>query len=364
MSILITGGAGYIGSHTAVELLNTGSDIVIYDNFSNSQKETVNRIKELTGKDFPFYEGDILHKGNLEIVFTQNKIDAVMHFAGLKSVGESVSKPIDYYRNNFSGTINLLEIMKKYGVTKFVFSSSATVYGNPDRVPIDETAKRSAMNPYGRTKLMIEEMLEDLSIADPSLRIAMLRYFNPIGAHESGRIGENPVGIPNNLMPLITQVAAGKREKLQVFGDNYNTPDGTGVRDYIHVVDLAKGHLNALEYLNSHGGIDTFNLGTGIGYSVLDLVKTFEEVNLMKVPYEIGGRRTGDIAACYANSEKAAKLMGWKANKSLEDMCRDAWRWQSRSLHANETLPKDPALVVEMFNKTALTGSADVQRFN
>lgn len=364
MTILITGGAGYIGSHAAVELLNKDQTIVVYDNLSNSNMESIYRIKELTGKDFPFFKKDILDKKSLEEIFANYKIDAVMHFAGLKAVGESVAKPLEYYHTNFAGTVNLINVMRKYDVRKFVFSSSATVYGNPEEVPIAETSKRTATNPYGRTKLMIEEMLEDLAVADPSWRIATLRYFNPIGAHESGRIGENPIGLPNNLMPFITQVAAGKREKLQVFGDDYDTSDGTGVRDYIHVVDLVKGHLNALEYLDSNKGIETFNLGTGTGYSVLDLVKNFEEVNSIHVPYEVVGRRTGDIAVCYANPEKAEKLLGWKATKDLKDMCRDAWRWQSGNPNGYETNEKDSSVVLKMFIETAFDSTANTQRLN
>lgn len=363
MSILITGGAGYIGSHTVVELLNKGEDIVVFDNISNSTKEVINRVKELTGKNFPFYEGDILHKKSLEKVFLLHKIEAVIHFAGLKAVGESVEKPLDYYRNNFSGTINLFEVMNNFGVKKFVFSSSATVYGCPEKVPIDETAKKSASNPYGRTKLMIEEMLDDLSFADSSWRIVTLRYFNPIGAHESGRIGENPVGHPNNLMPFITQVATGKREKLQVFGGDYDTPDGTGVRDYIHVVDLAKGHLNALQYLESHEGIEVFNLGTGVGYSVLDLVKTFEEINSISVPYEIVGRRPGDIATCYANPKKAENLLGWRAEKNLKQMCRDSWKWQNENPSGYVTLQTDFSIKHQKLSEATLYEGVNPQQF-
>lgn len=328
MSILITGGAGYIGSHTAVELLESGYDIVIFDSLANSQRESLARVKELTGTDFPFYEGDILQKSIIEKVFSEHEIDAVIHFAGLKAVGESVEKPLEYYRCNFVGTLNLIEVMREFRVKKLVFSSSSTVYGNPDQVPILETAKRGAANPYGRTKLISEEMLEDLANADSAWGVALLRYFNPIGAHESGRIGDNPTGIPNNLMPFITQVAVGKREQLQVFGNDYDTPDGTGVRDYIHVVDLAKGHVKALEYLASHEGLEALNIGTGIGYSVLDIVRAFEEVNAVHLPYKVVGRRPGDIAECYADSTKAENLLGWKAEKDLRDMCRDSWRWQ------------------------------------
>lgn len=331
MAILVTGGAGYIGSHAAVELLNNDYNIVIVDNLINSQIESINRVKELTGKDFPFYQYDLMDVRALESIFEEHEIEAVMHFAGLKAVGESVEIPLKYYHNNITGTLNLCEVMSKYGVKKLVFSSSATVYGHPDRVPIDESFPLSATNPYGRTKLMIEEILRDLYVSDSSWRIALLRYFNPIGAHESGRIGENPNGIPNNLMPYITQVAIGKREKLSVFGNDYNTTDGTGVRDFIHVVDLVKGHLKALEYLNNNEGIDTFNLGTGIGYSVLDLVNTFSEVSAKEIPFQVTERRPGDIGICYANPEKAEKVLGWKAEKDLKEMCKDSWKWQSEN---------------------------------
>ncbi len=331
MSILITGGAGFIGSHAAVALLDAGYDIVVVDNLANSQMESVRRIKELTGKEFLFYDVDLLDAERLDKIFAAHSIEAVMHFAGYKAVGESVEMPLAYYHNNITGTVNLCTVMAKHGVKKLVFSSSATVYGNPERLPIEETFPLSATNPYGRTKLMIEEILQDLVVSDESWRISILRYFNPIGAHESGRIGENPTGIPNNLMPYITQVASGKRAQLQVFGADYETRDGTGVRDYIHVTDLVDGHLKALQYLNSHQGIETFNLGTGFGYSVLDLVDAFSKVNQIQIPYQITVRRPGDIAACYANPQKAAALLGWQAEKSLEDMCRDSWRWQSEN---------------------------------
>lgn len=331
MTILVTGGAGYIGSHAAVELLNHGYDIVVVDNLSNSQTEAINRVKELTGKEFPFYEEDLLNYDAIEEIFKKHDIDAVIHFAGLKAVGESVQIPLTYYHNNITGTLNLCRIMDKYDVKKMVFSSSATVYGNPDRVPIDESFPLSATNPYGRTKLMIEEILRDLYISDSTWRIALLRYFNPIGAHESGRIGENPNGIPNNLMPYITQVAVGKREKLNVFGNDYDTHDGTGVRDYIHVVDLVRGHIKALQYLDKHEGIEAFNLGTGTGYSVLDIVKAFSEVNDVEIPYEITDRRPGDVAICYANPEKAERLLNWRAEYDLKRMCEDSWRWQSQN---------------------------------
>ena len=331
MNILITGGAGFIGSHAAIELLKSAYEIVVIDNLSNSKIESIHRVKELTGKDFPFYEIDLLDLSLLKEVFTKHDIHAVMHFAGLKAVGESVDMPLRYYHNNITGTLNLIDIMNKHEVKNFVFSSSATVYGNPEQVPIAESFPLSATNPYGRTKLMIEEILQDLYISDPSWRIAILRYFNPIGAHDSGRIGENPTGKPNNIMPYITQVAIGKREELQVFGDDYDTHDGTGVRDYIHVVDLVKGHIKALQYLEENEGIETFNLGTGIGYSVLDLVSNFKEVTQKDIPYKVIERRPGDIGVCYANPEKARNLLGWKAEKDLLDMCKDSWKWQSEN---------------------------------
>lgn len=329
MQILVTGGAGFIGSHAAVELLENGYDIIVIDNLSNSEIESVQRVKELTGKDFPFYEMDLLDAEALDILFARHDIDAVMHFAGLKAVGESVALPLAYYRNNVIGTLILCETMKKHNVKKIVFSSSATVYGNPTQVPIDESFPLCATNSYGRTKLVIEEILDDLYISDSTWRIAILRYFNPIGAHKSGRIGENPKGTPNNLMPYITQVAIGKHEQLQVFGSDYDTHDGTGVRDYIHVVDLVKGHIKALQYLKEHEGIEIFNLGTGTGYSVLDLVKSFSEATSRNIPYKIVDRRPGDIGICYANPEKAKKLLGWQAEKDLKEMCEDSWRWQS-----------------------------------
>lgn len=331
MSILITGGAGYIGSHTCVEFLNAGYDIVVVDNLSNSKKESLKRIEELTGKTLKFYHTDILNKTELEKVFEENNIEAVIHFAGLKAVGESVAIPLKYYHNNITGTLILNEVMQRYNVKKIVFSSSATVYGDPESVPISEDFPLHATNPYGRTKLMIEEILRDLYTSDNDWSIALLRYFNPIGAHESGRIGEDPNGIPNNLMPYITQVAVGKREKLSIFGNDYNTHDGTGVRDYIHVVDLAKGHLKALEKIMTTKGVDAYNLGTGTGYSVLDVVKSFEKANNIKIPYVITERRPGDIDKCYANPEKAFKELGWKAEKTLEDMCRDSWNWQKNN---------------------------------
>jgi len=331
MAVLITGGTGYIGSHTVVEFLNKNYDVVIMDNLSNSKKEALNRLEKITGKKPKFYETDLLDKEGMKKIFQENKIDSVIHFAGLKAVGESVEKPLLYYKNNITGTVNLLEVMKEQDVKKIVFSSSATVYGYSTDVPFNENTPLSATNPYGRTKLMIEEILRDIYVSDNSWGIALLRYFNPIGAHESGLIGEDPNGKPNNLMPYITQVAIGKRDKLSVFGDDYNTPDGTGVRDYIHVVDLAKGHLKALEKIMKENIAEAYNLGTGKGYSVLDLVKTFQKVNKVEIPYEITDRRPGDIATCYADPEKAKKELNWKAEKGIEEMCRDSWNWQKNN---------------------------------
>jgi UDP-glucose 4-epimerase len=328
MSILVTGGAGYIGSHTCVELLNAGYDLVVVDNFSNSKIESLNRIKEITGKEVTFYEVDLLNREAVEMIFKQHSIEAVIHFAGLKAVGESVSIPLHYYHNNITGTLILCDVMKQYGVKNLVFSSSATVYGMPERVPISEDFPLGATNPYGRTKLMIEEILRDLYVADDSWSIALLRYFNPIGAHESGRIGEDPNGIPNNLMPFITQVAVGKLKQLSVFGNDYPTVDGSGVRDYIHVVDLAHGHLKALEKVMSANGVEAYNLGTGTGYSVLEIVAAFEKASGAKVPYQIVDRRPGDVAVCYADATKAKEELGWVATRGIEEMCRDSWRWQ------------------------------------
>lgn len=327
MSILVTGGAGFIGSHTVVELLEKGEEIVIVDNFSNSSREALDKIKQITNKDFKFYEVDLLDEEKLEKVFKENNIESVIHFAGLKAVGESVAKPIEYYHNNITGTLVLLKLMKKYNCKKIVFSSSATVYGNPASLPIKEDFPLSTTNPYGSTKLMIEQILQDVCVADRDFSVAILRYFNPIGAHESGLIGEVPNGIPNNIMPYILKVASGEYEALTVFGNDYNTPDGTGVRDYIHVVDLAKGHLKALDKIRKEKGVKIYNLGTGNGYSVLDLVTTFEKVNGLKVNYKIGARRPGDIAACYADPSKAKKELGWVAEKGIEEMCKDAWRF-------------------------------------
>lgn len=332
MSILVTGGTGYIGSHTSIELLQAGYDIVIVDNFCNSKPESLNRIEELTGKKPKFYEVDILDREGLNKVFDENNIEAVIHFAGLKAVGESVEKPIEYYENNISGTLVLCDVMRKHNVKKIVFSSSATVYGMNNKVPFSEDMPTaSATNPYGSTKLFIEQILSDIYVSDNEWSVALLRYFNPIGAHESGRIGEDPNGIPNNLMPYITQVAVGKRKELSVFGNDYDTHDGTGVRDYIHVVDLAKGHLKAVGKVLSSNGVEAYNLGTGIGYSVLDVVNSFEKASGQKVPYKIVERRAGDIATCYADATKALKELGWKAEKNLDDMCRDSWRWQKNN---------------------------------
>ena len=328
MSILITGATGYIGSHTCVELLNAGYCVVLLDNFSNSRPEVLKRIREITRKEFKFYEVNLLDSEVLNKVFNENKIDAVIHFAGFKAVGESVKIPLKYYHNNITGTLILCEIMDKFGVKKMVFSSSATVYGMPKKVPVAEDFPLSATNPYGRTKLMIEEILRDIFKSDKGWGIALLRYFNPIGAHESGKIGEAPCDAPNNLMPYITQVAIGKRKNLNIFGNDYDTHDGTGVRDYIHVVDLAKGHLRAVEKIMTNTGIEAYNLGTGEGYSVLDVVKNFEKVTGRKIPCIITNRRHGDIDICYADPTKAKNELGWIAQKGIEDMCRDAWRWQ------------------------------------
>ena len=334
MNVLLAGGAGYIGTHTCVELIEAGHSVVIADNFANSCPEAVRRVEEITGTSIPLYEADVCDREAVEKIFSENKIDAVIHFAGLKAVGESVEKPLLYYRNNIDSTLTLLETMKKFNVNNFIFSSSATVYGTPKTVPLVETMPTgSPTNPYGWTKLMMEQILTDTAAANPAMSIVILRYFNPIGAHESGRIGEDPNGIPNNLMPYITQVAAGRLQQLGVFGDDYPTHDGTGVRDYIHVVDLAKGHVKAIDYSGEHKGVEIVNLGTGTGYSVLDIVKAFEKVNHLKIPYVIKPRRPGDIAECYANAEKAARVLGWKAEKSLEDMCYDSWNWQSHNIN-------------------------------
>jgi UDP-glucose 4-epimerase len=329
--VLITGGAGYIGSHTCVELLNAGKDIIVIDNLSNSDEKSLLRVKELTGKDVPFYNGDILDDEILEKIFNENEIESVIHFAGFKAVGESVAIPLDYYYNNITGSIKLCKAMTKYGVKKMVFSSSATVYGMNNISPLTEDLPLSTTNPYGNTKLIIEDILRDLYISDDEWSIALLRYFNPIGAHKSGRIGENPNGIPNNLMPYIAQVAVGKRDHLGIFGNDYKTKDGTGVRDYIHVVDLAVGHLKALDKLNDKIGATAYNLGTGTGYSVLDVVKAFEKANNIKVPYKILDRRPGDIATCYADPSKAKTELKWEAKLGLNDMCKDSFRWQKNN---------------------------------
>ncbi|WP_160725511.1 UDP-glucose 4-epimerase GalE [Bacillus sp. USDA818B3_A] len=336
MAILVTGGAGYIGSHTCIELLQAGHEIIVVDNYSNSKPESLQRVKEITGKDVAFYEVDLLDRAGLEKVFAENKIEAVIHFAGLKAVGESVSIPLHYYHNNITGTLILCDVMKQYGVKNLVFSSSATVYGMPERVPISEDFPLSATNPYGRTKLMIEEILRDLYVSDQEWSIALLRYFNPIGAHESGRIGEDPNGIPNNLMPFITQVAVGKLKQLQVFGNDYPTVDGTGVRDYIHVVDLANGHLKALEKILPATGVEAYNLGTGTGYSVLQIVQAFEKAAGVDIPYKIVDRRPGDVAVCYADPSKAKNELGWTAAKGIEQMCEDSWRWQKNNPNGYE----------------------------
>ena len=332
MNILVTGGAGYIGSHTCVELLNRGYPIVVVDNLSNASEESLRRVQEITGKKIPFYQVDLLDKEALEEVFAENQIDGVIHFAGLKAVGESVEKPLEYYHNNITGTLILCEVMKKFGVKDIVFSSSATVYGHPAFNPITEACPKGEItNPYGQTKSMLEQILTDLQHADPQWNVVILRYFNPIGAHESGRIGEDPKDIPNNLLPYIAQVAVGRLECLGVFGDDYDTPDGTGVRDYIHVVDLAIGHVKAIEKLKDKEGVSIYNLGTGIGYSVLDVVKAFEKASGVPIRVEIKPRRAGDIATCYADSTKAREELEWEAKRGLLEMCQDSWRWQSRN---------------------------------
>jgi len=327
MKILVTGGAGYIGSHTVVQLLENGYEVVIIDDFSNSNSHSLDAIRTITGRDFQFYQGDMQDVSLLQKIFSENEIEAVIHFAGFKAVGESVDQPLKYYDNNLVSTLHLLEVMEQYHCYRFVFSSSATVYGSPKVLPISEDSELHTTNPYGTTKLMIEQILRDLSFSNPNWSIALLRYFNPIGAHESGLIGESPNGIPNNLMPYIVKVANGELEVLRVFGNDYDTPDGTGVRDYIHVVDLALGHLKALDYVKDHHGIDAFNLGTGVGYSVLDLVQAFERVNHVTIPYQIVGRRPGDIASCYASVEKAKNILHWQAFKGIDEMCRDAYHF-------------------------------------
>lgn len=325
--ILVTGGAGFIGSHTCVELLNAGYNIAVIDNFSNSKPEALKRIKQITGKDFKFYENDLLDREAVEKIFTENKIDAVIHFAGFKAVGESVAKPIEYYHNNIGSTLVLCDVMRKYGCKKIVFSSSATVYGNPASVPINEDFPLSTTNPYGSTKLMIEQILRDLCVSDKEWSVALLRYFNPIGAHESGLIGENPNGIPNNLVPYVALVALGKLDHLNVFGGDYDTKDGTGVRDYIHVVDLSIGHLKALEKVMTTTGVDAYNLGTGNGYSVFEVVKAYEKACGRPVKYEIVDRRPGDIPECFANPEKSKRELGWEAKLGIEEMCASSWNF-------------------------------------
>lgn len=332
MSILVTGGAGYIGSHTCVELLNQGYEVVVLDNLCNSSREALKRVTEITGKEVIFYEADIADREALDRIFSEQKIDSVIHFAGLKAVGESVSKPIEYYRNNVSGTLVLCDAMRAHGIKKMVFSSSATVYGNPHTVPITEDFPLSVTNPYGRSKLILEDMLRDIAIADPEWKIILLRYFNPIGAHISGKIGEDPKGVPNNLLPYVAQVAIGKLECVGVFGNDYDTPDGTGVRDYIHVVDLAKGHIKAIERLAAMDrAIAVYNLGTGRGYSVLEVIKNYEKASQRMINYTIKPRRTGDIAICYADTTLAGKELGWKAEKGIQEMCQDSWRWQQQN---------------------------------
>lgn len=329
MAVLVTGGTGFIGSHTVVELIKAGYDVVIVDDFSNSKPLVLDRVEEITGIRPKFYEVNVLDYDNLSAVFEKESIDSVIHFAAFKAVGESVEKPLEYYHNNLGGLISVLQVMSDHNVKKIVFSSSATVYGMDNISPLKENLPTSATNPYGYTKVMNEQILRDVAVSDSEWSIILLRYFNPIGAHESGLIGEDPQGIPNNIMPYITQVAIGKLEHLNVFGDDYDTPDGTGVRDYIHVVDLAKGHVDAINFaLNSKGGVETINLGTGEGYSVLDLAKTFSEVNGVEIPYKITARRAGDIATCYADPSYAKELLGWEATKDLADMCRDSWNWQ------------------------------------
>ena len=329
MNILVTGGAGYIGSHTCVELLNAGYDIVVVDNLDNSNIKAIEAIKRLTGRDFPFYQYDLLDREDLEKVFKENKLDGVIHFAGLKAVGESTQIPLRYYHNNITGTLILMELMEKYDVNNIVFSSSATVYGMPKSVPITEDFPLSTTNPYGSTKLMIENIMKDVSAANPKLSITLLRYFNPIGAHKSGELGEDPKGIPNNLLPYVAQVAVGKLEKVHVFGNDYPTPDGTGVRDYIHVVDLALGHLKAIEHCSGKEGVHIYNLGTGNGYSVLEIIDAFSKACGKELPYQIDPRRPGDIAECWADPSKAKNELEWVATRGIAEMCEDSWRWQS-----------------------------------
>ena len=332
MNVLVTGGAGYIGSHTCVELLESGYGVIVIDNLCNSNPKSLDRVRELTGKEVKFYEGDVRDEALLRKIFAENEISCCIHFAGLKAVGESVAQPWRYYDNNLNSTLVLTKVMEEVGMKNLIFSSSATVYSGDNEMPLRETSKTgNCTNPYGWTKYMTEQILGGMATADKEWGIVLLRYFNPIGAHISGRIGEDPRGIPNNLMPYITQVAVGRRAQLSIFGNDYDTHDGTGVRDYIHVVDLAKGHVAAVKFVTAHTGCEVFNLGTGCGYSVLDMVKTFQEVNNVPVPYQIVDRRPGDLATCYAEPGKSAELLGWKAEKTLGDMCRDAWRWQSQN---------------------------------
>lgn len=332
MAVLVTGGAGFIGSHTVVELQNAGYEVVVVDNLCNSSPKSLERVQEITGKAVKFYEADILDAAALDKIFAENEIDSVIHFAGLKAVGESVQKPWEYYNNNITGSLVLFDVMKKHGVKNIIFSSSATVYGTPAQIPVTETCPKGEItNPYGQTKSMLEQMLMDIQKADPQWNVILLRYFNPIGAHKSGKIGENPNGIPNNLMPYVTQVAVGKLKCLGVFGDDYDTPDGTGVRDYIHVVDLALGHVKSIEKIKENPGLKIYNLGTGTGYSVLDIVKNFEAATGVKVPYEIKPRRAGDIATNYADASLAKEELGWVAERGIKEMCEDAWRWQSNN---------------------------------
>ncbi|MBO5072464.1 MAG: UDP-glucose 4-epimerase GalE [Eubacterium sp.] len=331
MKVLVTGGTGYIGSHTCVELLQKGYEVVVFDNLYNSKIDVLDKIKQITGKEVTFYKADMRDKESMRPVFSENTFDAVIHFAGLKAVGESVAKPLLYYQNNIAGTLNLCELMNEYGCKRIIFSSSATVYGSPETVPITEDFPLSTTNPYGSTKLMLEGILSDLCVPDEEWSVVLLRYFNPIGAHESGLLGENPNGIPNNLMPYIMQVAVGRLPELGVFGNDYDTPDGTGVRDYIHVVDLAGGHVNAVDKAVSSAGVNIYNLGTGNGYSVLDIVKAFEEANGLKIPYSIKPRRAGDIAVCYADPAKAKEELGWEAKLDLTRMCEDSWRFAKKN---------------------------------
>lgn len=339
MTILVTGGAGFIASHTNIELLNAGYDVIVMDNLCNSSKESVARVEQITGRKVKFYEADMRKIEDLEKIFSENIIDVIIHFAGLKAVGESCVKPFEYYENNISGTLNVISMMRKYNVKKMVFSSSATVYGDPEVIPITEECKVGGVtNPYGQTKLMLEQILTDIQKADPDFDIALLRYFNPIGAHESGLIGEAPNGIPNNLLPYVAKVAAGVLDRVNVFGDDYDTPDGTGVRDYIHVVDLAKGHVCAVKKLLEHPGLVIYNLGTGVGYSVLDIIHNFEKACGKKIPYVIAPRRPGDIATCYSDPSKAERELGWKAQYGIDRMCEDAWRWQTMNPNGYDTV--------------------------